>query len=79
MFDHEPERFREPEDRVRRFAPGIRKVLDREKRPVNVVMPVDQEQLHVRKVTKERQFPNLLLMVMVLLLILGGGDDCSKD
>ena len=46
MFDHEPQRFREPEDRVRRFAPRIGKILDREKRPVNVVMPVDEEQLH---------------------------------
>src|ERR1700674_5089766 len=53
MFDHEPERFRESKDRVGRFAPGIREVLDREKRAVNVVVAVDQKQLHGGKVTKE--------------------------
>jgi hypothetical protein len=53
MFDHEPERFGEPENCVRRFAPGVRQVLDREKRPVNVVVTVDEEQLHASKVAKE--------------------------
>jgi hypothetical protein len=79
MFDHEPERFRESENRVGRFAPGIRKVLDREKRPVNVVMPVDEEQLHATNVARARWFPILLLMILILLLILGCGDDRSKD
>jgi hypothetical protein len=70
MFDHEPERFGEPEDRIRRLTPGIRQVLDREKRPVNVIVTVDQEQLHVRKVTKEPRFPTSLLLLILLLLLL---------
>jgi hypothetical protein len=70
MFDHEPERFREPEDRVGRFAPGVRKILDREKRPVNVVMPVDEEQLHAFTVAEGRRFPILMLLIVILLMIL---------
>jgi hypothetical protein len=33
-------------------------------------MSVDQKQLHIRNVAKERRFPNLLLLIMILLLIM---------
>jgi hypothetical protein len=69
MFDHEPKRFREPEDCVGRFASRIGEVLDREKRAVNVVMSVDEEQLHVNNLARERPFPNLMLLIMILLMI----------
>ena len=52
MFNHEPERFRESEDRVRRFASGIRQVLNRKKRTVNVIVSVDEEQLHAGNVAE---------------------------
>jgi len=70
MFDHEPERFREPENGVCRFAPGIGEVLDREKGSVNVVMPVDQKQLHFVNVTEQRPFPIFMLMILIMILIL---------
>jgi hypothetical protein len=62
MFEHQPERFRESEDGVGRFAAGIGKILDREKGAVNVVMPVDQKQLHVGNLAKEQPFPKILLL-----------------
>src|SRR5437762_10489985 len=46
MVNREPQCFSKPEIRFRRFSPGIGEVLDRENRSVNVVMPVDQKQLH---------------------------------
>jgi hypothetical protein len=48
MFDHQAHRFCKPEDRVRRFTAGIRQILDREKRAIDVVMTVDQKQLHLK-------------------------------
>src|SRR4029077_16983978 len=48
MFHHEPQRFRKTENGVGRFASGIREIRDGEKRPVNVVMTVDQQQSHCR-------------------------------
>jgi hypothetical protein len=61
MFEHEPKRFGESEDRVRRFAARIRKILNGKEGAVNVVMPVDQKQLHLRKVVNEPRFPTILL------------------
>ena len=46
IFQHAPDRFGESVDRIGRFAAGIGKILDREKRSVNVVMSVDQKELH---------------------------------
>src|SRR5215471_12791421 len=46
MFHHQPQRFRKTENGVGRFAPRIREIRDGEERPVNVVMPVDQQQFH---------------------------------
>jgi hypothetical protein len=79
MFEHEPERFRESKDRVSRLAAGIRKVLDREKGAVNVVVSVDQKQLHAGKVAREQRFPSLLLMLLILLLILLANFAGRKD
>src|SRR6266487_3052314 len=53
MFDHQAQGFCKSEDRVRRFAAGIRQILDREKRAINVVMTVDEQQLHTITVTEE--------------------------
>src|SRR6266487_5645435 len=46
MFDHQAQGFCKSEDRVRRFAAGIRQILDREERAINVVMTVDEQQPH---------------------------------
>jgi hypothetical protein len=48
MFHHQAQRFRKSENGVSRFAPGIREIRDGEKRPINVVMTVDQQQSHCR-------------------------------
>src|ERR1700761_5046573 len=46
MFHHKPQRFRKTKNGVGRFASGIREIRDGEKRPINVVMTVDQQQSH---------------------------------
>src|SRR5262249_35258385 len=48
MFHHQPQRFRKAENRVGRFAAGIREIRDSEKRAVNVVMTVDKQQSHCK-------------------------------
>jgi hypothetical protein len=71
VLDHEPERFGETEDGVGGLAPGILQVLDREKRPVNVVMPVDQEQLHVRNLAES---PNI-----IMIFVGAGTPSCRRE
>src|SRR6202040_2498902 len=48
MFHHQPQRFREPENRIGWFAPRVRQILDGKKRAINVVMTVNQKQLHLK-------------------------------
>src|SRR5436309_14877267 len=48
MFHHQPQGFCKAEDCVGWFPPGIGEIRDSEKRPVNVVMTVDQKQFHPR-------------------------------
>ena len=45
-FNIKPERFRETENRIRGFAFRIREVRNREERTVNIIVSVDQKQLH---------------------------------
>ena len=52
MLNHEPQRFRETEDRVCRFATGIRQIQNRKVRAVNVVVAIDQEQFHAGKLAE---------------------------
>jgi aromatic ring-opening dioxygenase LigB subunit len=52
MLEHEAERFRESENRVGRFAARIREVLNRKEGTVNVVVSVDQKQLHADNVAR---------------------------
>src|SRR5437879_10946800 len=54
MFDHQAQGFCKSEDRVRRFAARIRQILNREKRARNVVMTVDEQQLHRITVAEAR-------------------------
>jgi hypothetical protein len=81
MFEHEPERFRESKDRVSRLAAGIRKVLDRKKGAVNVVVSVDEEQLHAGNLAREQRFPSLLLLILLLILLanFAGRKDQEQD
>src|SRR5437764_2512759 len=46
MFQHQPQRFGETENRIGWFAARVAQVRDREKRAINVIMPVDQKQFH---------------------------------
>jgi len=48
----------------------LERFLDREKGSVNVVMPVDQKQLHLVNVTEQRPFPIFMLMILIMILIL---------
>ena len=47
MFDHEPQCFGETKNGVGRFAFGIGQVRDGEERAINVIVAVDEKQLHL--------------------------------
>jgi hypothetical protein len=53
MFEHEAERFRETENGVGRFALRVGEMEDREIGAVNVVVTVNEEQLHALILTAE--------------------------
>jgi hypothetical protein len=46
MFNHQPQGFCETENRVGRFALGIREVGDSEKRAINVIVTIDKQEFH---------------------------------
>ena len=48
MFQHQPQRFGETKNGIGRFAPGIREIRDGKKRPVDVIMTVNEQQSHRR-------------------------------
>jgi hypothetical protein len=46
VFDHQAKGLGETEDRIRRFTARVREVLDREKRAVNIIVAINQQELH---------------------------------
>src|SRR5438045_8962295 len=49
MFDHQPQCFCEPEDGIGRYTLGIREIRDSEKRAINVIVPVNKQELHRKR------------------------------
>src|SRR4029450_12304259 len=49
MFDHQPQRLRETEDGIGRFTLGIREIRDSEKRAINVIVTVDKQEFHRKR------------------------------
>src|SRR6266480_5228026 len=49
MFDHQPQCFCEPEDGIGRFTLGIREIRDSEKRAINVIVTVDKQEFHRKR------------------------------
>src|SRR5437764_5969920 len=49
MFDHQPQCFCEPEDGIGRFTLGIREIRDSEKRAINVIVPVNKQEFHRKR------------------------------
>jgi hypothetical protein len=71
MFHHEAKGFGEAEDRVRRFATGIREIRDREKGTVNVVVTVDEKQLHPGKVAESSK--------IIMIFVGAGTPSCRRE
>src|SRR5438046_552166 len=49
MFDHQPQRLRETENGIGRFTLGIREIRDSEKRAINVIVPVNKQEFHRKR------------------------------
>src|SRR5437660_3910062 len=49
MFDHQPKVFGETEDGICRFALGIRGIRDSKKRGINVIVTVDKQEFHRKR------------------------------
>src|SRR5437773_2614634 len=49
MFDHQPQCFCEPEDGIGRYTLGIREIRDSEKRAINVIVTVDKQEFHRKR------------------------------
>src|SRR6266513_332159 len=49
MFDHQPQRLRETENGIGRFTLGIREIRDSEKRAINVIVTVDKQEFHRKR------------------------------
>src|SRR5881409_887955 len=49
MFDHQPQCFCEPEDGISRFTLGIREIRDSEKRAINVIVTVNKQEFHRKR------------------------------
>src|SRR6266550_5153732 len=49
MFDHQPQCFCEPEDGIGRFTLGIREIRDGKKRAINVIVTVDKQEFHRKR------------------------------
>src|SRR5437879_2109776 len=49
MFDHKPQCFCEPEDGIGRFTRGIREIRDSKKRAINVIVTVDKQEFHRKR------------------------------
>src|SRR6266478_7996985 len=49
MFDHQPQCFCEPEDGIGRFTLGIREIRDSKKRAINVIVTVDKQEFHRKR------------------------------
>src|SRR6267378_394561 len=49
MLDHQPQCFREPENCVGRFTLGVREIRDSEKRAINVIVTVDKQEFHRKR------------------------------
>src|SRR5437763_14686106 len=49
MFDHQPQCFCEPEDGIGRYTLGIREIRDSEKRAINVIVPVNKQEFHRKR------------------------------